>query len=81
MPATYEPGEKFLRVVQLFTRLADTETGLTTTQLAAELEVTTRTVQRYIATLRDSAGIDIEESNGRFRVGTGTRLPPLQLDR
>jgi predicted DNA-binding transcriptional regulator YafY len=81
VPADYEPGEKFLRVFQLFTRLTDTDAGLTTAQLAAELEVTTRTVQRYIATLRDSAGIDIEESGGRFRIGAGTRLPPLQFDR
>ena len=81
MPSGYEPGEKFLRVFQLFTRLSETDAGLTTAQLAAELEVTTRTVQRYIATLRDSAGIDIEDNAGRFRIGAGTRLPPLQLDR
>lgn len=81
MPATYESGEKFLRVIQLFTRLCETEAGLTTKQLAEELEVTPRTVQRYIATLRDSAGIDIEDAGGRFRIGEGSRLPPLQLDR
>ena len=81
MPSTYEAGEKFLRVIQLFTRLSDTEVGLTTRQLADELEVTPRTVQRYIATLRDSAGVDIEDHDGRFRVGEGSRLPPLQLDR
>jgi len=81
MAATYEAGEKFLRVIQLFTRLSDTVTGLTTRQLADELEVTPRTVQRYIATLRDSAGIDIEEHEGRLRIGAGSRLPPLQLDR
>jgi len=81
VPSGYEPGEKFLRVFQLFTRLSETDIGLTTAQLAAELEVTARTVQRYIATLRDSAGIDIEDNAGRFRIGAGTRLPPLQLDR
>jgi proteasome accessory factor C len=81
VPANYEAGEKFLRVVQLFTRLCETEAGLTTKQLADELEVTPRTVQRYILTLRDSAGIDIEEVNGRFRIGERSRLPPLQLDR
>src|SRR5579864_3431230 len=81
MPAQYEAGEKFLRVIQLFARLSETKTGLTTKQLAEELEVTPRSVQRYIVTLRDSAGIDIEDDGGRFRVGEGTRLPPLQLDR
>lgn len=78
---TYEAGEKFIRVVQLLTRLSETKSGVTTKQLADELEVTTRTVQRYVATLRDSAGIDIEEQAGRLRVGEGTRLPALQLDR
>ncbi len=81
MPARYEPGEKILRLVQLLSRLSETSAGLTTKQLAEELEVTTRTAQRYIATLRDSAGIDIEETGGRMRIGEGTRLPPLQLDR
>ncbi|HEY2702721.1 MAG TPA: transcriptional regulator [Candidatus Dormibacteraeota bacterium] len=80
MPSTYEPGEKFIRVFQLYQRLCETRTGLTTAQLAEELEVTVRSVQRYLATLRDSAGIDIEEESGRFRVGDRTRLPAMQLD-
>jgi predicted DNA-binding transcriptional regulator YafY len=79
--ARYESGEKFIRVFQLYTRLNDTENGLTTRQLASELEVTPRTVQRYIATLRDSVGVDIDERDGRFRVGEGSRLPAMQLDR
>ena len=78
--ARYESGEKFLRVIQLFQRLSDTEAGLTTKQLADALEVTTRSVQRYIATLRDSAGIDIDEVDGRWRIGRGSRLPAMQLD-
>lgn len=77
----YEPGEKFLRVIQLFQRLSDTDAGVTTSRLAEELEVNQRTVQRYVATLRDSAGIDIEESAGRLRIGAGSRLPAMQLDR
>lgn len=80
MSQRYESGEKFLRVIQLFQRLSDTQTGLTTRQLADELEVTTRTVQRYLSTLRDSAGIDIEEVEGRFRIGSLSRLPAMQLD-
>jgi predicted DNA-binding transcriptional regulator YafY len=81
VPAAYESGEKFIRVMQLFTRLSETKSGLTTKQLAEDLEVTPRTVQRYVATLRDSAGIDIEDVGGKLRIGEGTRLPPLQLDR
>ncbi|MFN2582451.1 MAG: helix-turn-helix transcriptional regulator [Candidatus Dormibacteria bacterium] len=77
----YESGEKFLRVIQLFRRLAETEAGVTTKQLADELAVTQRTVQRYVTTLRDSAGIDIDEIDGRLRIGPGTRLPAMQLNR
>ena len=78
---TYESGEKFTRVMQLFRRLCDTETGVTTKQLAEELEVNQRTVQRYVQMLRDSAGIDIEERDTRLHIGPGTRLPAMQLNR
>ena len=81
MTERYESGEKFVRVIQLFQRLSDTERGLTTTELAADLEVTKRSVQRYISTLRDSVGIDVEETDGRFRIGEYSRLPAMQLDR
>ena len=77
----YESGEKFTRVLQLFRRLAETETGVTTKQLAEELEVNQRTVQRYVQMLRDSAGIDIEERDARLHIGPGTRLPAMQLNR
>ena len=77
----YESGEKFLRVIQLFRRLCDTAAGVTTKQLAEELEVTPRTVQRYVQMLRESAGIDVEENDGRLRIGPGTRLPAMQLNR
>jgi predicted DNA-binding transcriptional regulator YafY len=80
VPGVYEKGEKQLRVIKLFARLCETEVGLTTRQLAEELEVNPRTVQRYVATLRDSAGIDIEETDSRWRIGKRSRLPPLQLD-
>ena len=81
MPERYETGEKFVRVIQLFQKLCDTEIGLTTTQLAADLEVTTRSVQRYISSLRDSVGVDVTEVDGRFRIGDFSRLPAMQLDR
>ena len=81
MSARYESGEKFVRVMQLLTRLSDTATGVSTKQLAEELEVSMRTVQRYVAVLRDQLGMDIDESGDRLRIGEGSKLPPLQLDR
>jgi predicted DNA-binding transcriptional regulator YafY len=81
MSKKYESGEKFTRVIQVYERLCQTEMGLTTIQLAEELEVTQRSVQRYIATLRDSVGLDIEEADGRFRLGKRSRLPAMQPDR
>jgi predicted DNA-binding transcriptional regulator YafY len=81
MPAKYERGEKLTHVIQVYERLCHTETGLTTVQLADELEVTQRSVQRYISTLRNSVGLDIDEEDGRYRMGRGSRLPPMQLDR
>lgn len=77
----YESGEKFTRVMQLFRRLSETEAGITTKQLAEELEVNQRTIQRYVQMLRDSAGIDIEERDARLHIGPGTRLPAMQLNR
>lgn len=77
----YESGEKFTRVMQLFRRLSETEAGVTTKQLAEELEVGQRSVQRYVQMLRDSAGIDIEERDSRLHIGPGTRLPAMQLNR
>ena len=76
----YESGEKFARVLTLYNRLCDTQTGVSTRDLADELEVHPRTVQRYINDLRELAGLDIEEADGRWRVGSGSRLPAMQLD-
>jgi predicted DNA-binding transcriptional regulator YafY len=80
VPGDYEKGEKEYRVIKLFTRLCETSVGLTTRQLADELEVDQRTIQRYVKTLRDSAGIDIESAGGKWRIGKRSLLPPLQLD-
>jgi predicted DNA-binding transcriptional regulator YafY len=80
VPGDYEKGEKEYRVIKLYARLCETERGLSTRQLAEELEVEQRTIQRYVATLRDSAGIDIESRGGRWRIGKRSLLPPLQLD-
>lgn len=53
--------------------------GTTAAQLAARLEVTERAARRYVAILRE-AGVDVEASRGRYggyRLGRGTRLPPV----
>ncbi len=75
-----EAGEKFLRVVQLFMKLSDTQQGLSTSEIASDLGVDQRSVQRYIKTLRDTLGLDVEEvRRGRYRFGERGRLPPMQL--
>jgi predicted DNA-binding transcriptional regulator YafY len=53
--------------------------GTTAAQLASRLGVTERAARRYIAILRE-ANVDIDSSRGRYggyRLGRGTRLPPV----
>jgi predicted DNA-binding transcriptional regulator YafY len=53
--------------------------GTTAQELASRLGVTERAARRYVAILRE-AGIDVESSRGRYggyRLGRGTRLPPV----
>jgi predicted DNA-binding transcriptional regulator YafY len=55
--------------------------GITAERLARRLEVSERAVRRYVRVLRD-AGIPVESTTGRYggyRLGRGTRLPPLTL--
>ncbi len=55
--------------------------GVSAERLAGRLGVTDRAVRRYVGLLRD-AGIPIESTTGRYggyRLGRGTRLPPLML--
>jgi predicted DNA-binding transcriptional regulator YafY len=55
--------------------------GITAERLARRLGVTERAVRRYVRVLRD-AGIPVESTTGRYggyRLGRGTRLPPLML--
>src|ERR1035437_4380938 len=83
MPARagYSTGDKFIRVIDLLDRLGNTRVGLTTAELAGAFEVDVRTAQRYIRQLRDDVGLDIVAVDGRYKLGEGTRLPALQLDR
>lgn len=76
----YSSGDKFVRVITLLQHLTATRLGLTTAEIAADLEITTRSAQRYIKQLREQAGLDIEERDGRLRLGEGSKLPPMQFD-
>ncbi len=83
MPARagYSTGDKFVRVIDLLDRLGSTRVGLTSAELAEAFEVNVRSAQRYIRQLRDDVGLDIVSVDGRYRLGEGTKLPALQLDR
>lgn len=53
--------------------------GVTAEELAERLGVSARAARRYIAILRE-AGIDVASARGRYggyRLGRGTRLPPV----
>ena len=80
MPAEYESGDHFRRVVDAFFLLGETTVGFTTRELGERLGVDQRSAQRYIAFLRDEIGIDFEKTGHRHRIGVGTKLPPIQLD-
>ncbi|TMC51394.1 MAG: WYL domain-containing protein [Chloroflexi bacterium] len=78
---SYQRGDKFLRVITLFDSLQTTERGKSTQELADELGVDVRSVQRYIAQLQD-AGLDIErDAHSRYKVGEGSRLPSMQFSK
>jgi predicted DNA-binding transcriptional regulator YafY len=77
--SSYQRGDKFVRVISLFDSLQATHLGKTTQELADELGVDVRSVQRYIAQMQD-AGLDIErDAQNRYRVGEASRLPPMQF--
>ena len=77
----YQQGDKFVRVIALFDKLYGTQTGRTTQELADELGVDIRSVQRYIKQM-EAAGLDIErDDQGRCRVGEGSRLAPMQFSK
>ncbi len=69
-----------LRLLTLLELLESTE-RITGTALASKLEVSLRSVQRYVAQLQD-LGIPVESSRGvggAYRLKPGFRLPPLML--
>jgi predicted DNA-binding transcriptional regulator YafY len=77
----YQRGDKFVRMIALFDLLYTTHQGRTTQELADELGVDIRSVQRYVKQM-EAAGLDIErDEQGRYRVGEGSRLPPMQFSK
>jgi predicted DNA-binding transcriptional regulator YafY len=75
MPAEPSPTARALRALEVLRSRSTT----TATELAERLGVTERAARRYVAILRE-AGVDVQSSRGRhggYRLGRGTRLPPV----
>ncbi|WP_433305804.1 helix-turn-helix transcriptional regulator [Actinoplanes sp. CA-030573] len=69
------PTARALRALEIL----QASPGITAGQLAERLGVTERAARRYVGLLRD-AGIPVESTRGPyggFRLGRGTRLPPV----
>ncbi len=75
MPTDLSPTARALRAMDILR----TRPGVTAGELGAGLGVTERAARRYIAILRE-AGIPVESIRGPYggyRLGRGTRLPPV----
>lgn len=75
MPALLNPTARALRVIEIL----QTRPGATAGELAARLGVTERAARRYVGILRE-AGIPVDSARGPYggyRLGRGTRLPPV----
>lgn len=75
MSTEIRPTVRVLRTLEIL----QARPGTTAEELAKRLGVTDRAVRRYIGMLRE-AGIPVESTRGRFggyRLGHGTRLPPV----
>ncbi len=73
----YDPSMRVLTVLELL----QTHGRLSGGELAAHMEVSVRTVQRYVARLQD-LGIPVASSRGpggAYRLKPGFRLPPLMF--
>jgi predicted DNA-binding transcriptional regulator YafY len=70
------PTARALRAIEI---LQARPGGVTAGELAARLGVTERAARRYVGILRE-AGIEVESNrgpHGGYRLGRGTRLPPV----
>ncbi len=75
MPTDLSPTARALRALEVL----QTRPGVTADELAERLGVTERAARRYIGILRE-AGIPIDSTrgpHGGYRLGRGTRLPPV----
>jgi predicted DNA-binding transcriptional regulator YafY len=75
VPADLSPTARALRALEVL----QTRRGATASELAACLGVTERAARRYVGILRE-AGIPVESARGPYggyRLGRGTRLPPV----
>ncbi|AQZ61053.1 transcriptional regulator [[Actinomadura] parvosata subsp. kistnae] len=75
MPTDLSPTARALRAMEILR----TRPGVTAGELSAGLGVTERAARRYVAILRE-AGIPVESVRGPYggyRLGRGTRLPPV----
>lgn len=77
MPSDLSPTARALRALEIL----QTRPGVTADELARRLGVTERAARRYVGILRE-AGIPVESSRGPYggyRLGRGTRLPPVSF--
>ncbi len=75
MPTDLSPTARALRAIEIL----QARPGATADELAAGLGVTERAARRYVGILRE-AGIPVESTRGPYggyRLGRGTRLPPV----
>ncbi|RVX40368.1 transcriptional regulator [Nonomuraea polychroma] len=75
MPTDLSPTARALRAMEIL----QARPGVTAGELAACLGVTERAARRYVGILRE-AGIPVESARGPYggyRLGRGTRLPPV----
>ncbi|MCU1450003.1 MAG: helix-turn-helix, type 11, partial [Acidimicrobiales bacterium] len=75
MPTDLSPTARALRAIEIL----QTRPGVTADELAACLGVTERAARRYVGILRE-ASIPVESARGPYggyRLGRGTRLPPV----
>ncbi len=75
MPSDLSPTARALRTLEML----QSRPGMTADEIAQRLGVTERAARRYVAILRE-AGIPVTSTRGPrggYRLGRGTRLPPV----
>jgi predicted DNA-binding transcriptional regulator YafY len=75
VPTDFSPTARALRTLEIL----QNRPGVTADELAGRLGVTERAARRYVGILRE-AGIPVESARGPYggyRLGRGTRLPPV----